>query len=61
VWAVKPVLADVEAVTYEDLCDFGKQAVIEAGIGRQGNSVVVTSGYPFHTAHTTNTMRVEQL
>jgi pyruvate kinase len=61
VWGVKPVLADVEEVTYDNLCEFGKRAVIDAGIGRQGDSVVVTSGYPFHTAHMTNTMRVEPL
>jgi len=35
--------------------------VLEAGMGRPGDSVVVTAGVPFHTSGSTNTMRVEQL
>ena len=61
VWGVTPILADVAEVTYENLWLFGKEAVLAAGIGRAGDSVVVTAGYPFHTAGSTNTMRVERL
>ena len=61
VWGVWPVLAVDEDVTYDSLTDFGKEAVIESGVGAGGQSVVVTSGYPFHTAGSTNTMRVEML
>jgi pyruvate kinase len=61
VWGVMPVLAESEDVTYESLTEFGKQAVIRAGVGRPGQSVVVTAGFPFHTSGSTNTMRVEQL
>ncbi len=61
VWGVRPLLATEEEVSYEALTDFGKRAVIEAGLGRTGQAVVVTAGYPFHTAGTTNTMRVEEL
>jgi pyruvate kinase len=61
VWGVKPVLAEEAEVTYESLTQFGKQAVMRAGVGRPGQSVVVTAGFPFHTSGSTNTMRVEQL
>jgi pyruvate kinase len=61
VWGVRPVLAEGEVVTYESLTDFGKQAVIRSGVGRPGQSIVVTAGFPFHTSGSTNTMRVEQL
>ncbi len=61
VWGVHPILAQEEEVSYQALTDFGKRAVVEMGLGRPGESVVVTAGYPFHTSGTTNTMRVEQL
>ena len=61
VWGVWPVLAVDQKVTYDSLTDFGKEAVIESGVGQAGESVVVTSGYPFHTSGSTNTMRVEML
>ncbi len=61
VWGVRPLLAQEEEVSYEALTEFGKRAVLETGVGRSGESVVVTAGYPFHTSGTTNTMRVEQL
>jgi pyruvate kinase len=61
VWGVRPLLATEEEVSYEALTDFGKRAVVEAGLGKVGQAVVVTAGYPFHTSGTTNTMRVEEL
>jgi pyruvate kinase len=61
VWGVTPILADVGEATYDSLCLFGREAVIAAGAGTTGDSVVVTAGYPFHTAGSTNTMRVERL
>lgn len=61
VWGVEAILAREEEVSYESLTQFGKNAVLEAGVGRTGQSVVVTAGYPFHTARSTNTMRVEQI
>jgi pyruvate kinase len=61
VWGVRPVLAEAEALTYESMTEFGKRAVLKSGLGRPGQTVVVTAGYPFHTSGSTNTMRVEQL
>ena len=61
VWGVRPVLAENVEVSYEALTNFGKRAVLDARVGRAGDSVVVTAGYPFHTSGSTNTMRVEQL
>jgi len=61
VWGVIPILASEEEETYDHLCLLGRKAVMAAGVGEEGDSVVVTAGYPFHTAGSTNTMRVERL
>jgi len=61
VWGIWPVLSVVEEVSYESLTEFGKRMVVETGVGRPGQSVVVTAGYPFHESGSTNTMRVERL
>jgi pyruvate kinase len=61
VWGVHPVLASVERVTYEALTAVGRQAVLDDGVGDTGASIPVTSGFPFHTSGTTNTMRLERL
>lgn len=61
VWGVWPLLSVVEEVSYESLTEFGKGMVVETGVGRPGQSVVVTAGYPFHESGSTNTMRVERL
>ncbi|MCG6955663.1 MAG: pyruvate kinase, partial [Gemmatimonadetes bacterium] len=61
VWGVHPVLASVERVTYEALTAVGRQAVLDDGVGDPGASVPVTSGFPFHTSGSTNTMRLERL
>lgn len=61
VWGVHPVLWEEPEVSYESLTAFGKRSVLDTGMGRPGDSVVVTAGVPFHTSGSTNTMRVEQL
>ena len=61
VWGVRPVLADKGEITYQNLTDFGKRVVLGSGIGQTGDPVIVTSGLPFHSPGSTNTMRVEQL
>ncbi len=61
VWGVRPLLAGETEVSYEALRDFGRRAILEAGIGAPGDSVVVTAGFPFHEPGTTNTLRVEHL
>ena len=61
VWGVIPVLAGSDAVSYDGLTEVGKACVLERGLGREGQSVVVTAGYPFHRSGSTNTMRIERL
>ena len=61
VWGVWPLLAADQEVTLDALTDFGKEAIIAARIGTGAESVVVTSGYPFHTSGSMNTLRVEML
>ncbi|MEE8146085.1 MAG: pyruvate kinase [Longimicrobiales bacterium] len=61
VWGVRATLAKEEEISYESLTNYGRRAVLEAGLGKAGDSVVVTAGFPFHTSGSTNTMRVEML
>ena len=61
VWGVRPELAEVPDVTYESLTTFGRDRVLESGVGERGAAIVVTAGYPFHQARATNTMRIELL
>ena len=61
VWGVRPVLSEGGEVSYESLTEVGRQAVLSSGVGQTGDPFVVTSGFPFHRAGTTNTMRVEVL
>ncbi len=61
VWGVRPLLTEEVEVSYEALTRFGKDAVVRAGVGTAGESVLVTAGFPFHQPGTTNTMRVEHL
>ncbi|MDP2958465.1 MAG: pyruvate kinase [Longimicrobiales bacterium] len=61
VWGVHPVLADVDYATYEGLTSVGREAILASGAGDPGASVVVTAGFPFQLAGTTNTMRLERL
>lgn len=61
VWGVIPVLASADEVSYEALMEIGRQVVLDTGIGRPGQSVVVTAGVPFHRSGSTNTLRIERL
>ncbi len=61
VWGVHAALADGEELRYESLTNFGRKTVLEAGLGKPGDAVIVTAGFPFHTSGSTNTMRVEML
>ncbi len=61
VWGVRPVLAPERDVSYESLTAFGKEAILESRIGSSKDSIVVTTGFPFHQTGTTNALRVERL
>jgi pyruvate kinase len=61
VWGVRPQLAQGLEDSYEALAAFGRARVLESGVGEPGASIVVTAGFPFHEAGTTNTMRIERL
>jgi len=61
VWGVCPILAAGTEVSYDSLFPLGREAVLNAGAGEPGDTVVVTAGYPFHTPGSTNTMRVERI
>lgn len=61
VWGVRPVLADATEVSYAALSEFGKKAVVDAGVGENGASIAITAGFPFHESGSTNNMRLDRL
>jgi pyruvate kinase len=61
VWGVHPVLASDVEVSYEALSAYGRQAVIDSGIGEPGASIAITAGFPFHESGSTNNMRLDRL
>jgi pyruvate kinase len=61
VWGVRPVLAERLEMTYERQAEYGRQCVLDSGVGEPGASVAVTAGFPFHESGSTNTMRLERL
>ena len=61
VWGVHPVLAEGVEVTYGALSAYGRQAVVESGIGEPGASLAITAGFPFHESGSTNNMRLDRL
>ena len=61
VWGVRPVLAERLEMSYERQAEFGRQCVLDSGVGEPGASVAVTAGFPFHESGSTNTMRLERL
>lgn len=58
VWGVEPVLSGKE-LTYEGMVKKAREHLVERGIARPGDRVVVTAGVPFHVKGTTNMIRVE--
>ncbi len=61
VWGVHPVLAEGVEVSYEALSAYGRQAVLESGVGEPGSAVAITAGFPFHESGSTNNMRLDRL
>jgi pyruvate kinase len=60
VWGVLPVMLDGQPA-YEPMLERARDVILEEGLGRSGEHVVVTAGVPFHVPGTTNMMRIEEL
>ncbi|HEX6559918.1 MAG TPA: pyruvate kinase [Longimicrobiales bacterium] len=60
VWGVVPMLYHNEP-TYEDMLAYAREHMLKQRIAKPGQRVVVTAGIPFHTAGSTNMLRVEEL
>jgi pyruvate kinase len=58
VWGVVPVLVP-HCKTYEEMAAAARRVVVERGIARSGDRVVITAGVPFDVPGTTNTLKVE--
>jgi pyruvate kinase len=58
VWGVTPVLVP-HADTYEQMSWSARGIVVDMGIAKPGDRVVMTAGVPFDVPGTTNTLKVE--
>jgi len=58
VWGVVPALVD-HLPSYEDMLPVARQRMLESGLVRPGDRVVVTAGVPFDRPGTTNLVKVE--
>ena len=58
VWGVIPVLVD-PSETYAEMYAKARVVVLERGLARDGDRVIVTAGVPFDVPGTTNLMKVE--
>ena len=62
VWGVTPFkIAEVAGEYYDEVLDRSLQALLDLGMARPGDRVVVTAGVPFNVSGTTNMLRVEEL
>jgi pyruvate kinase len=58
VWGVVPALVD-HLPSYEDMLPVARQRMLELGLAKTGDRVVVTAGVPFDRPGTTNLLKVE--
>jgi pyruvate kinase len=60
VWGVIPHLVQ-HCATYEDMVQRAREVVLNRGLAKEGDRVLVTAGVPFDVPGTTNTLRVERV
>ncbi|MCX5761600.1 MAG: pyruvate kinase, partial [Gemmatimonadetes bacterium] len=58
VWGVTPVLVP-HSDTYEEMATHARRVIVEMGVAKPGDKVVMTAGVPFDKPGTTNTLKVE--
>ncbi|HEX4932841.1 MAG TPA: pyruvate kinase, partial [Gemmatimonadaceae bacterium] len=58
VWGVVPLLVP-PADTYEKMLQSAREALLERGLAREGDKVIVTAGVPFDVPGTTNLLKIE--
>jgi pyruvate kinase len=58
IWGVVPVLVD-HFPSYEHMIPVARQRLLDMGVARTGDRVVVTAGVPFDQPGTTNLVKVE--
>ena len=58
VWGVVPLLVP-PAYTYESMLASAREALLQRGLAREGDKVIVTAGVPFDVPGTTNLLKIE--
>ena len=58
VWGTIPVLCSAES-NFEEMMNYARSEVVSRGLGKPGDRMVVTAGYPIHVPGTTNLLQVE--
>lgn len=60
VWGVAPLLCP-QAASWDNMWEVARAGLLERGLARPGDRIVVTAGIPFHVRGTTNMVRIETL
>jgi pyruvate kinase len=58
VWGVVPVLVP-HCDSYEQMTALARKALVERGLAKPGDRLIVTAGVPFDVPGTTNQLKVE--
>ena len=58
IWGVVPALAP-QSDSYVQMFEYARQEILQRGLARQGDRVLVTAGVPFDVPGTTNLLKVE--
>jgi pyruvate kinase len=58
VWGVTPALTE-HSSDYDSMLSMARQQILQRGLARPGERVVVTAGVPFDMPGTTNLLKIE--
>jgi pyruvate kinase len=58
IWGVVPALAP-QSDSYVQMFEYARREILQRGLARQGDRVLVTAGVPFDVPGTTNLLKVE--
>ncbi|MGH7752017.1 MAG: pyruvate kinase alpha/beta domain-containing protein, partial [Gemmatimonadales bacterium] len=58
VWGVIPLLVD-RVPTYDAMIEVAREELVERGLARAGDRIVVTAGVPWEVPGTTNLLKIE--
>ncbi len=61
VWGVRPFVAQFQVGSLEDIVKVVERKLLDAGLVRPGDRVIILMGHPVHERPLTNLMRVHRV